>query len=56
MGNVYFITDCKNIKIGYTKQKNVYKRLKQIQTGSPDRLYLLGYFLTEFFRKIRKSK
>lgn len=44
MGNVYFITDCKNIKIGYTKQKNVYKRLKQIQTGSPDRLYLLGYF------------
>ena len=31
MGNVYFITDCKNIKIGYTKQKNVYKRLKQIQ-------------------------
>ena len=44
MGNIYCITDCKRIKIGYTKQKDVNKRLKQLQTGSPDRLYLLGYF------------
>lgn len=42
MGYVYFITDLFNIKIGYTKN-NPNKRLKQLNTGSPNQLYLLGY-------------
>lgn len=41
-GYVYFITDPFNIKIGYTKN-NPNKRLKQLNTGSPNQLYLLGY-------------
>lgn len=39
---VYFITDNRYIKIGYTKN-NVNKRLKQLQTSNPNRLFLLGY-------------
>jgi len=44
MGYVYFITDEKKsgIKIGYTKN-NVYKRLKQLQTGNSNKLILLYY-------------
>ena len=39
---VYFITDSKDIKIGYTKN-DVTKRLKQLQTANTNKLYLLGY-------------
>lgn len=39
---VYFITDGRYIKIGTTKI-GAEKRLKQLNTGSPLRLYLLGY-------------
>ena len=39
---VYFITDSNYIKIGYTKN-DVKKRLKQLQTSNPNKLFLLGY-------------
>lgn len=39
---IYFITDSNYIKIGYTKN-DVKKRLKQLQTSNPNRLFLLGY-------------
>lgn len=39
---IYFITDTKNIKIGYTKNP-IEKRLKQLQTSCADRLYILGW-------------
>ena len=39
---VYFITDGQYIKIGYTKN-DAKKRLKQLQTSSPKKLFLLGY-------------
>lgn len=39
---VYFITDSNHIKIGYTKN-DVRKRLKQLQTSNPNKLFLLGY-------------
>lgn len=42
MGKIYFISDCENIKIGFTKS-NVEKRLKQLQTGCVKKLYILGY-------------
>ena len=40
-GFVYFITNGFNIKIGYTN--NVKRRLKQLNTGSDQQLFLLGY-------------
>lgn len=42
MGKVYFFTNGKNIKIGYTKG-DIYNRLKQLNTGSDYQLYALGY-------------
>lgn len=42
MGKVYFITDGDHIKIGYTSG-DVFRRLNQLNTGSPCQLYLLGY-------------
>lgn len=42
IGNIYFITDGQNIKIGYTKN-SVEKRLKQLNTGNESKLYILGY-------------
>lgn len=42
MGTVYFFTDGENIKIGYTSG-DVFRRLHQLNTGSPCQLYLLGY-------------
>ena len=42
MGKVYFFTNGVNIKIGYTKG-NIQKRLMQLNTGSDNQLYSLGY-------------
>ena len=42
MGKIYFITDTKNIKIGFTSG-DVKKRLQQLNTGSPFNLYILGW-------------
>lgn len=39
---IYFITDTKNIKIGYTKN-SINKRLKQLQTSCANKLYVLGW-------------
>ncbi len=44
-GNVYFIAcpEPRSIKIGYTR-KHPINRLKQLQTGCPSALVLLGWF------------
>ena len=39
---VYFITDGVNIKIGYTSGSPI-NRLKKLQTGSSQKLTLIGY-------------
>jgi hypothetical protein len=39
---IYFFTNRKNIKIGYTKNK-VENRLRQLNTGSDIPLFCLGY-------------
>ena len=39
---VYFFSNQKNIKIGYTRGK-VESRLKQLNTGSDSKLYCVGY-------------
>lgn len=42
---VYFLTnrEGKYIKIGYTKRKDINKRVKELSTGSSSPLYVLGY-------------
>lgn len=40
LGKVYFISNGKAIKIGYTKNE-VSKRLNQLQTGSSDKLEII---------------
>lgn len=42
MGKVYFFTNGENIKIGYTNN-TLKNRLKQLNTGSDNQLYALGY-------------
>ena len=39
---IYFFSNRKNIKIGYTKNK-VETRLRQLNTGSDSKLYCIGY-------------
>ena len=39
---IYFITDTKNIKIGYTKGP-IKKRIQQLQTSCSETLYELGW-------------
>ena len=40
---IYALTDGQNIKIGITI--NIKRRIKQLQTGNSNKLYLLGYFV-----------
>ena len=42
LGKIYFITKFSEIKIGFTTLSPE-KRLKQLNTGSSNQLYLLGY-------------
>lgn len=41
---VYFLTEGKHIKIGYTTQP-ILERIKQLNTGSVQELHLLGWML-----------
>jgi hypothetical protein len=50
---IYFISNGKSIKIGYTKG-DPYKRLKQLSTGSSSPLYLLGY-IKDADKKLEKE-
>lgn len=53
---IYFISNGVNIKIGYTKN-DPQKRLKQLNTGSDSKLFLLGYMQgNEQFEKELHSK
>ena len=50
MGYVYLIGEMKSdgkFKIGSTKAKNINKRIKQLQTGNSEQLYLRDYFETD---------
>ena len=51
-GQVYFVTEEKYIKIGYTSQ-NIDKRIRQLNTGSIHKLYLLGWIYGN--KKIEKE-
>lgn len=50
MGYVYLIGEMENegrFKIGSTKCKDVNKRLKQLQTGNSNQLYIKDFFQTD---------
>ncbi len=42
MGNIYFISNGNNVKIGYTDSDDIDRRLKTLQTGSTGPLALEG--------------
>ena len=49
MAYVYLIGEKNNpnlFKIGSTRKKNIIERLKQLQTGNPEELYIKEYFET----------
>lgn len=49
MAFVYLIGERNNpnmFKIGSTRKKNIIERLKQLQTGNPEELYIKDYFET----------
>lgn len=49
MAFVYLIGERNNpnmFKIGSTRKKNIIERLKQLQTGNPEELYIKEYFET----------
>lgn len=57
---VYFITDDESsdfdklkVKIGFSK--NIQKRIRQLQTGSPSLLTLMGYIETNDHKKLEKK-
>ena len=53
-GFVYLICDGEKFKIGVTCQKDVYKRISELQTGNPDEIYLMAYHKTNYPYKIEK--
>lgn len=51
-GRIYFLTEGKHIKIGYTTQP-IDKRIKQLNTGSAQTIYLLGWIYGD--KKVEKE-
>lgn len=51
MGKVYLITDGEFFKIGVTKG-DVEKRIKGLQTGSPNEITLVNYYESNNYRKV----
>lgn len=57
MAFVYLIGEVDNdniFKIGVTKNKDIEKRKKELQTGSSNELYIKNYFYTETPYKLEK--
>ena len=40
-GFVYLLCDGERFKIGMTKQKDIYKRIAELQTGNPNEIYMV---------------
>lgn len=49
---IYFLTEGSYIKIGYTTQ-SIDKRIQQLNTGSVQKIYLLGWFYGD--KKLEKE-
>ena len=53
-GFVYLLCDGEKFKIGMTKQKDINKRIKELQTGNPYEIWLRAYYATDNPLKIEK--
>lgn len=53
-GFVYLLCDGEKFKIGMTKHKDIYKRIKELQTGNPNEIWLAAYHKTNYPYKIEK--
>lgn len=54
-GKVYFFSDGEYIKIGFTTE-TIDRRLKRLSTGTPHKLYSLGYFSGEMADETKVHK
>jgi hypothetical protein len=53
-GFVYLLCDGERFKIGMTKHKDIQKRIKELQTGNPNEIWLHSYYETDYPLKIEK--
>ena len=52
-GYVYLLCDGEKFKIGMTKQ-NINKRIKELQTGNPNEIWLRSYYETNYPLKVEQ--
>ena len=48
MGFVYLLCDGDKFKIGMTRQKDIYKRIRELQTGNPNEIFISSYYKTKY--------
>lgn len=53
-GYVYLLTDGEFFKIGVTRG-SIDKRIKKLQTGNPDNIAIVNYYLTEYPFKLESA-
>lgn len=53
-GFVYLLCDGEHFKIGMTKQKNIHKRIAELQTGNPNEIWLHSYYETKYPYKVEQ--
>ena len=53
-GFVYLLCDGENFKIGVTKRKDINKRIKELQTGNPNEIFISAYHQTNYPYKVEK--
>ena len=53
-GFVYLLCDGEKFKIGMTRQRDINKRIKELQTGNHNEIWLHTYYETDYPSKIEK--
>ena len=48
MGYVYLLCDGEKFKIGMTRQKDIHKRISELQTGNPNEIFISAYYKTKY--------
>lgn len=53
-GFVYLLCDGDKFKIGMTCQKDIHKRISELQTGNPNEIFLSSYYKTDYPYRIEQ--
>lgn len=53
-GFVYLLCDGEKFKIGMTHKKDINNRIKELQTGNPNEIWLRNYYETDHPEKIEQ--